>query len=234
MSLRKTLSRLVLAGLLLSGGGTAIAAEPITGTGNDVDVCKPFQDGRVDASLLETMLTAAENGHLYRIQKATSRMGFCVHSQLSEIEGEFKEFQGGLALQPAVNGKGQAMVVIKTDSVDVKGKMIENLIKGERFFDVENNPEILFVSKGFEWTSPSKALLKGDLTLRGITRPVVFEVTLTALDGTQTDSDEKILVKASTEIDRTAFGMKALSSMVDDTVKLCMSVEARKYKADKV
>jgi polyisoprenoid-binding protein YceI len=121
---------------------------------------------------------------------------------------------------------GLAMVVIKTDSVDVKGRLIENMVKGESFFDVDNHPEILFVSKSFEWTGEDRAVLKGDLTLRGITRPVVFDVTLTSIDGTWTDKAEKILVKATTSIERTAFGMKALSSMVDDTVTLCMSVEA--------
>ena len=234
MSMRTRIYRLALAGLLFSTGGMAVAVEPISETDGEVDLCEPFLDGKVDASLLATMLSAAEDGHLYRIQKSSSRMGFCVHSQLSEIEGEFKDFKGGLALQPVVNGKGQAMVVINTASVDVKGRLIENLIKGENFFDVKNNPEILFVSKGFEWTSPSSAQLKGDLTLRGITHPVVFDVTLTALDGTQASNAEKILVKATTEIDRTDYGMKALSSMVDDTVTLCMSVEARKYKADNV
>lgn len=234
MSVKTRFYRLALAGLLFSAGGMAVALEPISHSDDEVDLCEPFKDGKVDTTLLDTMLTAAENGHLYRIQKSTSRMGFCVHSQLSVIKGEFKEFQGGLALQPVDNGDGQAMVVINTDSVDVKGRLIENLVKGASFFDVDNNPEILFVSKGFEWTSTSTAQLYGDLTLRGITRPVVFEVTLTTLDGTPANKSEKILVKATTEIDRTAFGMKALSSMVDDTVKLCMSVEAQKYRAEDV
>lgn len=234
MNMRTHIYRLLLAGLLFSTGGIAVAEEPISDIDGEVDLCEPFKDGKVDASLLTTMLSAAENGHLYRIQKSSSRMGFCVHSNLKEIEGEFKDFQGGLALQPEDNGEGQAMVVIKTGSVDVKGALVEKLIKGENFFDVEHNPEILFVSKGIEWTSPSSAQLKGDLTLRGITRPVIFEVSLTALDGTNASNAEKILVKATTDIDRTAFGMKALSSMVDDTVRLCMSVEARKYKGDHV
>ena len=235
MSMTTHFVRLALAALLFCIGGITVAAEPINPVNDDDDICQPFLDGKVDSSLLATMLSAAENGHLYRIQTATSRMGFCVHSQLSEIEGEFKDFKGGLALQAVDNDAGTAMVVIKTGSVDVKGRVIENMIKGESFFDVENNPEILFVSKGFKWIGPDSARLKGDLTMRGITRPVVFEVSLTDLkDGAQNSRTEKILVKATAEIDRTEFGMKALGSMVDDTVRLCMSVEALKYKPGKV
>lgn len=236
MSMTSNFFRLALAGLLFCTGGIAVAAEPINpiSDNDDVDICQPFLDGKVDASLLDTMLSAAENGHLYRIQQSTSRMGFCVHSTLSEIEGEFKDFQGGLALQPADDDRGMALVVVKTNSLDVKGSLIESVIKGENFFDVENNPEILFVSKGFKWTSPSSARLKGDLTMRGITRPVVFEVSLTSLDDPGKSKIDKILVKATTEIDRTAFGMNALPSIVDKTVRLCMTVEAFKYDPGKV
>jgi len=236
MNMRTRFYRLAMAGLLFSTGPLAVAAEPISTDDHDGDVslCAPFQDGKVDASLLATMLSAAENGHLYRIQTSTSKMGFCVHSQVSEIEGQFKDFKGGLALEPVTSGDGQAMVVINADSLDVDGKLIESLLKGESFFDVENNPEILFVSKGFKWTSPRSAELRGELTLRGTTRPVVFKVTLTSLDGAPASDAEKILVKAATEIDRTAFGMDALSSLVDSKVKLCMTVEALKYKPDSV
>ena len=236
MGMRTRFYRLALAGLLFCTGGIAVAVEPISAgdADGDVNLCAPFQDGKVDESLLASMLTAAENGHLYRIQTATSKMGFCVHSQVSEIEGEFKDFKGGLALQPVTNGDGQAMVVVNTNSLYVDGKLIEKLIKGESFFDVEHNPEILFVSKGFEWTSARSAELRGDLTLRGITRPVVFKVTLTTQDGAPASNAEKILVKATTEIDRTAFGMGALPSVVDSKVRLCMTVEALKYRPDSV
>ena len=232
MNMRTPIVRLALAGLLFSTGWIAFAAEPIYETDDEVDLCQPFMDGKVDSSLLATMLSAAENGHLYRIQTATSRMGFCVSSQLTEIEGEFTDFRGGLALQAVENDAGLAMLVIKTDSVDVKGKVIENLIKGESFFDVDNNPEILFVSKGFKWIGPDRARLRGDLTMRGITHPVVFDVTLTDMDDdSQNSKTDKILVKATTEIDRTEFGMDALPSLVDTTVRLCMSVEALKYRS---
>ena len=127
MNMRTQIYRAALAALLFSTGWMAVAAEPINTTDDEVDVCQPFLDGRVDSSLLETMLSAAENGHLYRIQQSTSRMGFCVHTQFSEIEGEFKDFRGGLALQAVNNDAGLAMMVIKTASVDVKGKLIESV-----------------------------------------------------------------------------------------------------------
>ena len=223
MIIRESLQRLLLTALLLFNAGP--------GQAEDIDLCAPFMDGKVNESLLATMLSAAEKGHLYRIRKETSRVGFCVGSQLAEIEGVFREFQGGLTLGPQAYSNGQTMVAIRADSVDTKGTLIESLIKGENFFDTENNPEILFISRGFEWTSRDTAVLEGDLTLRGITKPVVFNVTLTASDGEQDNDSKIILIKATAELSRADFGMNSLPTLINDAVRLCMSIEALKYQS---
>ena len=109
--------------------------------------------------------------------------------------------------------------------------MLEYLLKSERFFDVENFPEILFVSTGFTWTTDTTGILKGDLTLHGVTRPVTFKVTVLPVKskGESGEVAGKVLVKAGAMIRRSDFGMDTLSRLVDDAVELCMSVEAVRY-----
>jgi polyisoprenoid-binding protein YceI len=223
MNAIKLIQRLLLAALLLQVPAVLTAAEE--------ELCEPFLDGKVDPSLLSTMLSAAENGHLYRINRNSSRIGFCVDSQLKHVEGSFRDFRGGLMLDSGTASNGQTMIVIRTDSVDTDAAFIKKILKGDSFFDVENNPEILFISTGFEWTSDTTAILKGDITLRGVTRSVAFDVTLTEMDSANTGDDEKIMVKATTTLNRTDFGMTSLTSMVSDNVRLCMSVEATRYKS---
>jgi len=223
MNMRKFFKRIVLTLTLLTSAGLAQAEE--------AEVCAPFREGTVDDSSLATMLSAANDGHLYRIQQESSRVGFCVGSKLSRIEGNFRDFQGGMALNRADNDNGQTMVLIRADSLDTEGAVIKSMIKGEGFFDVEHYPEVLFVSNGFHWTGTETAVLKGDLTMRGITKPIIFNVTLTALDANQFNQAQKILVKATTTIDRADFGMGGLSSLVNSSVQLCMSIEALKYEA---
>ena len=121
------------------------------------------------------------------------------------------------------------MVMVKTASLDTGGSMIEYLLKSERFFDVENYPEILFVSTGFTWSSDTTGTLKGDLTLHGVTRPVTFEVTVFPVKSKDEKQIGKVLVKAGTIIRRSDFGMDTLSQVVNDNVELCMSVEAVRY-----
>ena len=222
MAIGKTLKLIILGWLLLSAG--------LQGHTGEQELCAPFLHGKVDASRVESMRAAAKGGHLYRIQPDTSRVGFCVDSQFAVVNAEFKDFQGGLTLWPDHRGhKEQAMILVRTPSLDTGGSMIEYLLKSERFFDVQNYPEILFVSTGFTWTSDTTGTLKGDLTLHGVTRPVTFNVVLLPVNNQGKKDAGKVLVKAGTTIRRSDFGMDTLSKVINDNVELCMSVEAIRY-----
>lgn len=210
-------------GLLLSVLSTSTLAEG--------DVCAPFKDGIVAESVISKMLAAADNGHLYQIDPATSKVGFCVNSPVGLVEGEFKEFSGGLTfLQENMTKDEHAVVKVNTASLESKGLFIEGMLKGKKFFDVENFPEMLFVSTDFQWLSKNEAVLIGDLTMHGVTKRVGFHVELINQDAIDSQQ-QRILVKATTLIRRSEFGLNALSPMVSDAVNLCMSVDAVKYRS---
>ena len=197
----------------------------------ETDVCAPFKDGVVDESIVSKMLAAANDGHLYRINPDSSKVGFCVDSPIGLIKGEFKDFTGGLTfLQENASTNEQALVIVNTASLETKGSFIEGMLKGKKFFDVENFPEMLFVSTGFKWVSETEAVLLGELTLHGVTKAVGFHVVLVDQPGDD-ENGQRILVKATTLIHRSEFGLTALSPMVSDSVNLCMSVDAVKYSA---
>jgi polyisoprenoid-binding protein YceI len=108
------------------------------------------------------------------------------------------------------------------------------MLRGVNFFDVKQYPEILFVSTGFNWVTQTRATLVGDLTLHGVTRPVTFDVQLTNVFGEQAVDTDTILVKATSSIRRSDFGMKAIPRLVEDEVRLGMHVQARKYYASSI
>lgn len=219
MSVLKSL----FAGFLLVAGSVSASAE--------TDVCAPFKDSVVDASVMSRMLAAADQGHLYRIKPSTSRVGFCIDSPIGTIQGQFKEFIGGLTfLHDSDAPDEQALVKVNTASLETDGVFVERMLKGKKFFDVENYPEILFVSTGFRWVSETEAVLLGKLTMHGVTKDVGFHVELVQKpDGNSESGEESILVRATTLIRRSEFGLTALSPMVSDSVNLCMSVEAVKH-----
>ena len=219
--IQRFLIRLLLTTLLLiSAISTTVAA--------DQQLCTPFHNGKVKQSVIATMHKAAKIGHLYRIQPATSEVGFCIDSKFQQIKGSFKEIKGAIALEPSADNNGQALLAIKTSSVSTSSSLVQNVIKSETFFDVERYPEILFVSTGFEWESETKGVLKGDLSLHGVTKAVTFNVVLSDIKGNKVGNSDLILVKITTSIKRADFGMDSMTLMVSDTVRLCMSVQARK------
>ena len=209
--------------------GVLFLGRAAPGYTQDQELCAPFRADMVAPERVQAMLSAAEDGHLYRIQSSTSRMGFCVDGKVSRIKAEFRNFQGGLSLWPDPGEDELAMVVIRTASLDTDNSMTEHMLKSEPFFDVENYPEILFVSSGIRWTSKTKAELKGDLTLHGVTKAVIFQVQLTSMKREAGSKIEKIVAKAGTTISRSDFGMDTLSQLVDDKVDLCLRVEAIRH-----
>ena len=64
-----------------------------------------------------------------------------------------------------------------------------------------------------------------------ITKPVIFNVKVTTVDDEPIDHARRVLVKATTSINRADFGMDELTTVVEGNVQLCMSVEALKYEA---
>ena len=190
--------------------------------------CTPFLNGKVEQSVLDSMLHAAKKGYLYRVQPATSVVKFCIDSKLSHVEGRFKDFEGGIAMQPGAEKRGQALLSIDVDSLSTSNPLVEKVIKSGTFIDVGRYPEILFVSTGFEWLIGTAGIVRGNLTLHGVTRPVMFNVKLSDIKGNKIGNSDSILIKMTVPISRADFGMTKRRLLVSDSVKLCMSVQAKR------
>jgi len=209
----------------------ALLGNVVNGLASAEEPCAPFKNSKVDQALVAMMLTAAEEGGLYLIQSSTSRVGFCANSLIGRVEAEFKVFQGGISLLASSQEQkhGQTLVRIDTGSLQTSGKLVQNLIKGTGFLDVENFPEILFVSTSLAWTSRTEGLLAGLLTLHGTTRPVSFTVKLLGSNDSPLLLSDQVEVKATTTIRPSEFGIDTLPEFVTDSVNLCMRVNAVRY-----
>jgi polyisoprenoid-binding protein YceI len=208
--------------------GIFMLAVSVPAHAKDDDVCAPFKAADIDQNMLSVMLQAATEGDLYRIKPGSSKMGFCVNSPLGEVKAEFRHFKGGLALDDFMQ-QGASLVRIDVDSLETNSGFIEAMLKSESFFDAEQYPDIIFVSTGIEWMSDHKGVLKGDLTMHGVTKAVAFYIDLKK---TETESgEETVTVKATTTVQRSEFGMYTLLPAVDDRVSLCMSIDAYKHQS---
>ncbi len=217
---RYRLTVLVLAALLVL----------LTGSGNAAEPCAPFEGGRVDAKLLEEMRKAAHDGRLYRVLPGNSKVGFCVrYFPFQEFRGEFTNLVGGLTLPPDMKQHGQALLLIHTTGMESSNPDLDPLVEGHEFMDIERYPEILFVGRAFQWYNPLQAYIYGDLTLRGITQPVVFDIEVDVLERDENERPENIFLRGTTQVDRTEFDMRTHQIMISQTVKLCLSVELTRW-----
>ena len=216
----------ILLNILLLGIGTHVPAFAEISDAKDGDLCAPFKDAMIDQSMISLMLQAATDGNLYRIKPKSSKFGLCINSTVGIVKAEFHEYKGGLALNEFMQN-GASLIKIDVGSLETDSSLIEAMLKSESFLDNEQFPEIIFVSTGIEWIRNKSGILKGNLTMRGITKPVAFYVDLI-----RSEADaEFITIKATTTIQRSEFGMYTLTSMVDDRVSLCMTIDAYRYRS---
>ncbi|MEA3301909.1 MAG: YceI family protein [Pseudomonadota bacterium] len=194
------------------------------------DVKKQFPS-KVGDSVLASLLKASKAECFYQIQPRSSDVSFSIDSIAGTAAGKFLHFKGGVALQPEADNNDQVVFVIKSNSVSTSNIAIDKVVSSKSYLDVERYPEILFVSSDFSWLSETKGLLKGKLTLHGVTQAVAFKVELSGVTKSKVGNSDTILVKIVTSISRSKFGMKLMKKAVGDTVKLSMTIRAIKQKS---
>jgi polyisoprenoid-binding protein YceI len=194
----------------------AAAAEP----------CAPFEGGRVEAGLIEAMRQAAKEGRMYRVDADRSSVGFCVqHFPFQEFRGEFRNLVGGLALPPDPGQYGHALLLIHSASLVSEDSDLVPLVIGHSFIDAEHYPDILFVGRRFVWLDDRQARIFGELTLRGRTRPVVFNVEIDRDSEDIPVAEQRVRMRGTTVVNRIQFDMNSYRYFVSETVRLCLAVE---------
>jgi polyisoprenoid-binding protein YceI len=167
----------------------------------------------------------------YVIDAAHTRVGFSArHAMVTTVRGQFKDFEGQAHIDTANPADSSVTVKIQTSGIDTGVADRDGHLKSADFFDVEQFPEITFVSTdvsrdGDDWT------ITGDLTVKGVTKPVTIEFEST---GSARDPFGNLRVgfEGGTAISRKDWGLTwnaALETggvLVSDKVKLEFDVSA--------
>lgn len=115
----------------------------------------------------------------WRLDKAHSRVQFGIqHMVISEVTGVFKEFDISLNSVKEDFSDGQVEATIKVESINTENERRDNHLKSDDFFNADKFPEIKFKSTKFEKTTDNAYKIYGDLTIRDVTKPVVFDAIL--------------------------------------------------------
>jgi polyisoprenoid-binding protein YceI len=116
------------------------------------------------------------NASEYSIDDAHTTVGFSVkHLMITNVKGEFKTFDAKVDFDEATKTFKEFSANVDTASVDTGIEKRDAHLKSEDFFLSEKFPKMTFVMKSYK-ADGTDGKMSGDLTIRGITKPVVFNV----------------------------------------------------------
>jgi len=98
------------------------------------------------------------------------------HLGYSWLYGRFNEFSGNFSYDEKQPEKASVEVTIKTSSVDSNHAERDKHLRSDDFLNVAKYPEAKFVSTGYNQDKDGKGVLKGNLTLNGVTKPLEIDV----------------------------------------------------------
>jgi polyisoprenoid-binding protein YceI len=141
------------------------------------------------------------------LDKAHSQVKFTVsHLVISEVDGAFKDFDVTFVTGKPDFSDAKLEATIKVASISTDNDKRDAHLKSADFFDAEKYPAITFKSTSFQKTGENTYKINGDLTLRGVTKPVVLD----AVYKGEAKAWGKTIVafSANTAINRFDFGAK--------------------------
>jgi polyisoprenoid-binding protein YceI len=168
----------------------------------------------------------------FLLDKNHTEIGFRVRHFVSKVGGRFDRFEGTIVLDRAKPEESSVDVKIDATSIDTRNPNRDKHLNSADFFDTAKFPEITFKSTKVVPKGKDAYEVTGDLTMRGVTKPVTLAVTV---NGFTSDGrgGQKTGFDVTGKLNRKDFGVNwnavvDQNTMLSDDVDLAISVEANK------
>jgi polyisoprenoid-binding protein YceI len=151
------------------------------------------------------------------------------HMSISKVHGRFGNVNATIQYDPADVARSSVKVIIDVATVDTGVQPRDSDLKSPNYFDVANFPTATFTSTGVA-RNGNKLTVIGNLTLHGVTNPVVLDVEGPNGPAQGMDHKPHVGFSATTTINRTTFGIAPgmPAGMVGDEVTLTIEIDAAK------
>lgn len=144
----------------------------------------------------------------WEIDSAHSGAHFSVrHLMIATVRGEFRKVTGMINMDEKDIGKSSVEAVIDATTIDTREERRDNDLKSANFFDVAKFPTITFKSKSVTRQGEGKFKVAGDLTLHGVTKPVILDVEGLTNQVKDQRGNVKTGAAVTTKINRSDFGL---------------------------
>lgn len=168
----------------------------------------------------------------WQIDPAHSAAHFSVrHLMISNVRGEFTKLSGSALINPADPAKSTVEVTIEAASLNTREPQRDEHLRSADFFDVANYSTLSFRSRRIESQGAGNLKLTGDLTIRGVTKEVTFEVEGPTPSMKDPWGNVRAGVAASAKINRKEFGLvwntltEAGGVVVGEEIKITIEAE---------
>lgn len=175
------------------------------------------------------LMTIANPLHAAKYSIDTEGMHAFIHFSIphlgySNLIGRFNRFSGSFEYDADKPGDSKIEVIIETASIDSNHAERDKHLRDEEFLDVSNYPEAKFVSTSYEPESAETGTLTGNLTLRGVTKPVTIEVTKIG-EGPDPWGGYRVGFTGTTRIALADFGITKFLGKKSTEVELILDIE---------
>lgn len=185
--------------------------------------------------VLAIAISSAAHATTLEIVREHSRVSFDVdYMMMTKVEGQFKGYHGFFEINDKENQLSNIRVEVAADTVDTNDGKRDFHLRGHEFLNTTVFPDITFKAKGpVQITDAKKFQIKGDVTLRGITKPMVLEGVYKGI-GKDPWGKDSYFLEMTGEINRKDFGIvwnKQADSggyLLGDIVRLKIVVQAQK------
>jgi polyisoprenoid-binding protein YceI len=153
------------------------------------------------------------------------------HLDFSNPTAQFNQIEGTLEFDPATPAKSSVMVTIPLSHLTSGVPDLDEDLRSPTFFDLGKYPTATFTSTRVETTTmPNQLKVTGDLSLRGVTRPVTLDVTINKVGTNPRMHLPAVGFEATTTLKRSDFGMGKYVPQVSDEVTIHITSQADEAK----
>lgn len=169
----------------------------------------------------------------YVLDTAHTTIGFVArHAMVTKTRGKFEDFEGTITVAENI-ADSKADVTIKSASINTGNDDRDGHVKGDDFFAVEKYPELTFTATSFNVDEAGNGTVTGDLTIKGVTKPVTLDV---ESEGLAEDpfGNTRFGFEATTKINRLDYGidfnapLKTGGVLISEEIKIELEVSAIK------
>lgn len=186
----------------------------------------PASTGPASTAPAFTSDPAAVKQGVYQLDPAHGKITWSVsHLGFSTYIGQFSNVTATLTLNPADVAQSKLTASVDINSIGTLNPALDKVLKGDGFFDAAKYPTATFISTRILRTGRNTANVDGNLTLHGVTRPIILKITFNQAGVLPVVNIYDAGFEGTATVKRSDFGMGAYTNFISDEIPLQLEGE---------